>query len=97
MANAKRVDVGERAKQLIHVELDERHGHLLTLSHVEACYFGDRVRDVFQNQVEINIFLRLQANRHNQIRYFCNITIIKTYILVGIKVELESDNVAVIE
>ena len=61
MADADRVDVHERAQQLVHVQFDLEHGHgLLELSIVAACAIHG-FRNIFENKVEIHFVFLWQA------------------------------------
>lgn len=49
MTNTKRMNVGKRTKELIHVKLDVDHWHLLALPHIVTGNFGYGVRNEFEH------------------------------------------------
>jgi hypothetical protein len=57
MTDSNRVDVGKRSEELIHVQLDLKHGHrLFELGIVPACAVHG-LRNVFLDEIEVNFVL----------------------------------------
>jgi hypothetical protein len=59
MADTDRMDVGERTKELVHVQFDLEHGHGLLEFGIMATSAIDSFWNVFEDEIEVNfIFLK---------------------------------------
>lgn len=69
VANADRVNIGERAEELIHIKLDLKNGHGLFKLYVVSTGAIDRLRDEFKNEIEVDfVFLFAGVNRQSNDR-----------------------------
>jgi hypothetical protein len=58
VTNADRMNIGERAEELIHIKLDLKNGHGLFKLYVVSTGAIDRLRDEFKNEIEVDfVFL----------------------------------------
>lgn len=64
VADANRVDVGERAEELVHIQLDVVHRHCLLELGVVSRRAVDRFGNVFEHEVQVDfVLLWLQVSR----------------------------------
>lgn len=77
VTNALRVNVGQTAEQLVHVQLDEHDGNALLALGVLSGHLVDGLGDVFQHEIEVNLVLLL-ARRVEEILELDNVAMLQT-------------------